>query len=118
MIKIAVCGNLPTVLGILRRDGGSRVRQYDDGAWLRLQLNRESYDLVLVESRYGEGLSPMRFFAAEGEAAPAVYLMAEPPGSVARLELCMLIQELREKKRLGKIETADETRGIQNEETV
>lgn len=97
-MKIAVCGNLPTAIGIVRQDSANRVRQYHDGAWLHLQLDREGYDLILVESCHGEGLPPMQLTAKVEEQACVVYLLAEPPGNVAQIELGMLLKKLKDRR--------------------
>ncbi|MDO4327675.1 MAG: hypothetical protein Q4E24_16905 [bacterium] len=101
MVRIAVCGQIPTITNILRRDKKNQITEYHDGALLGLKLGQEKAqcDLILVESYYGEGLPPMQPVARIREMAPIVYLMAEPPGNVAKIELGMLLNELREKKK-------------------
>lgn len=101
MVRIAVCGQMPTITDILRRDTENQITEYHDGAQLGLKLGQGTaqWDLILVESCHGEGMPPMQPAAQAGEAAPMVYLMAEPPGNVARIELGMLLNELREKKK-------------------
>lgn len=97
LVNIAVCGCFIHAMEYLRGKSDLKIDCYDDGAALALEmmLHRKKYDLILVHAPCGEGIFPLYFSYGEMERCP-VRLLDDPMCMAARIELEMLIKEIRE----------------------
>ena len=61
-MRVAVCGDLPTLCNMLRKEGVSRIDRYADSIDLSVRLRRgEKYHLILVHAPQGAGLGTTEY---------------------------------------------------------
>lgn len=88
-MRVAVCGDLPTACGALKKEGVSHVDSFADGIELWVKLRKsEPYHLVLIHSQSGAGMTDLHCSyktRMEGEwSTVPVMLISEPacPGEL------------------------------------
>ena len=90
-VKVAICGELPSVCEYLKRMGIIHIDQYSTAT----DMGRESdYHLILVHAPSAEGfLNTYVQTSTDGKAVP-MKLLGEPPCRSALLEIKMTVQEI------------------------
>ena len=94
-VRIAVCGNLPTVCEYLIKQGVIHIDKYTDA----VNIGRESdYHLILVYAPQGEGLVSTYYTTGSKrygtEQVIPVRMLGEPCCHSALLEIKMTVQSL------------------------
>lgn len=95
-IQIALLGYTAHVRPFLESLGDVKVDCFWDGAGVALDISchRRSYDLVVVHAPYGEGFPPLTFRYGNHERCP-VYMINDPPGCTAKIEVKLLLDRIR-----------------------
>ena len=94
-VRVAVCGELPTVCGYLHELGVIHIDKYTDA----VNIGRESYyHLILVYAPQGEGLISTYYTTGSKEQGTErvvpVRMLGEPACHSALLEIKMTVQEI------------------------
>ena len=94
-VRIAVCGNLPTVCEYLIKQGVIHIDKYTDA----VNIGRESdYHLILVYAPQGEGLVSTYYTTGSKrygtEQVIPIRMLNEPCCHSALLEIKMTVQEI------------------------
>ena len=103
-VRVAVCGNLPTVCAYLKNQGVIHVDKYSDAVNIRREGD---YHLILVYAPQAEGL--LNTFVqsdAEGTRAVPMRLLNEPCCHAILVEIGMMLRRIG--KRLSEAEEADD----------
>ena len=91
-VRVAVCGNLPTVCDFLRKEGVIHIDKYSDGVTLRRETD---YHLILVYAPQADGL--LNTFVQSGTEDPQtvpIRLLNEPCCHAILLEIRMLLRAI------------------------
>lgn len=108
IIKIAVCGDLPTTCEQLKREEDCQIEHYTDASSLAFRMrDGEEYDIILVYAPQGEGLLDTSYpykkkTEQEWKQVP-IRLLDEPACQSALSELKRSIHKIRTKARKQKM---------------
>ena len=92
-IRVAVCGELPTICDFLLRHGVVQIDQYSYATEIAEETD---YHLILIYAPNAEGLLNTFYFKKPTDGAPSVpiRLLNEPCCHSALLELKMLLRHI------------------------